>query len=279
MADPALAANYSAPLLAQISSEPRSVDAVKVSEFDDPEHVAAYANLARRTTLVLHGLACTARPGEPGFSSAFDRRRFRQAVRLTRTRWVSVHLESVCAGSGGFAEARFLQALAGDIALIRRTAGVPVLLENTHFYRSRTGLQDNHPATCDPVFIARALAAAGSDLLLDIAHAQVAASARGEAATEYLLGLPLNRVREIHISGPVIVAGELRDRHEEIAADGYELLGLALKASKTELVTLEYGGLGPLFETRSDPAALARQLARLREVACGRGPPPGRHDG
>ncbi len=95
---------------------------------------------------------------------------------------------------------------------------------------------------------------------------QVAAWHRGETARVYLAGLPAHLTGEVHVSGPVMVGGELRDRHGEMGPEGYELLTELLSMVNVSTVTLEYGGVGPEFAGRSDPTVLERQLRRLREV-------------
>lgn len=117
--------------------------------------------------------------------------------------------------------------------------------------------------------IRAALTRTGCRFLLDIAHAELAAWHRGEAVEDYLDRLPLSLVSEVHISGPAMVDGELRDRHEEIGQGEYALLELVLSRAPVSVVALEYGGVGPLFERRTDHQALGRQLRRLAPSRAG----------
>jgi uncharacterized protein (UPF0276 family) len=260
-----LAANYSLELEDLLARKPDAVDAVKVSEFLRPEDMAAYGRVGGDKLLLLHGLAGDARPGNPSFEAAFRPEDLLAAIRLTGTSYLSVHLERVDAGEL-FCPRTFLDRLVAHVDRIRRVSGLPVLLENIHFYRSQPADRGNHPALCAPEFIAEALAATGCGLLLDLAHAQVVAWHRGESSEQYLDRLPLHLAEEIHSSGPVMVGGELRDRHEEIAPEGYDLLRRVLSRTNASTVTLEYGGVGSAFEGRSDPVVLDRQLTNLRRL-------------
>jgi hypothetical protein len=103
-------------------------------------------------------------------------------------------------------------------------------------------------------------------LLLDLAHARIAAHNRGEDVCAYLSALPLERVREIHVCGPgPDRSGVLQDEHQEMGEEDYALLDWTLERTHPLVVTLEYGGTGSHFEWRSDLATLERQLTRLRE--------------
>jgi uncharacterized protein (UPF0276 family) len=75
---------------------------------------------------------------------------------------------------------------------------------------------------------------------------------------DYLLQIPLERTRQIHISGVREKDGFLVDAHETLMQEDYDLLAWALKKVQPEVVTLEY--------FRDDRDALRQMLFRLREV-------------
>lgn len=140
---------------------------------------------------------------------------------------------------------------------------VPLLVENVPFYGFRGTLR----CATDPGVVREVCESTGAGLLLDLAHARVAAWHREDDARAYLKAMPLERVCEIHVSGPIMDPEEgLRDRHLEMQEDDYALLTWALGRTEPEMVVLEYGGTGPRFEWRSDAALLERQLARLRDI-------------
>jgi uncharacterized protein (UPF0276 family) len=271
--EPILAANYSHALLDHLAVEPGLVDAVKVSEFDRDEYLADYRLLrAQGYPLILHGLGQDVVPGTPEFATRFDPDLLGQAVALCEPTYLSTHIEwrtqVECPGREAFTTS-----LQRDVDKLRSLVGLPVHLENVFHYRSRPGspapTYRNPPFIGDPEFIVEMVERLDTRLLLDIGHAQVAAWHRGEAVEDYLEQLPLTSVTEIHVSGPILIGGELRDRHVEVDEAGYSLLRLALDRSSAKVVSLEYGGVGPIFADRSEPIVLQRQLKRLRAIVAG----------
>ncbi len=129
---------------------------------------------------------------------------------------------------------------------------VKVLLENmspSHY--------NCHPYFIDPTFITQVVQDADCHFLLDLAHARVAAELRDESVQDFILQLPLDRVIEIHVSGPRTSNGHLEDAHESLQADDYDLLTWVLSQTRPQAVTLEYW---------EEKAALKEQLLRLREI-------------
>jgi len=128
----------------------------------------------------------------------------------------------------------------------------PVILEN---------MPSLHPKRyrfeSDPAVIAKVLDETQTDLLLDLAHARIAARARGISSQEYITALPLERTQQIHLAGVREGPdGWLYDAHESLMEEDYQLLEWTLERTKPQLLTLEY--------FREDPQALLSQLSRLQ---------------
>lgn len=102
--------------------------------------------------------------------------------------------------------------------------------------------------------------------LLDIAHARVAAANFEQSIHSYLSELPLEQVWEIHVNGPRVVHGRLKDQHEEMTEVDYDLTRWVLERTRAQQLTLEYGGTGEVFTHKTDPQALKRQLDRLHAL-------------
>lgn len=123
---------------------------------------------------------------------------------------------------------------------------------------------------------------------MDIAHARVAASALGVDIYEYLNKLPLERIREIHVSG-VKEANihQLSDFHNEMDDKDIELLEYVMKrTNKLEMITHEFTPLEKDYYLLRDEngnintyptvslngvnpeakQALEKDLKRLREI-------------
>jgi uncharacterized protein (UPF0276 family) len=135
-----------------------------------------------------------------------------------------------------------------------------VLVENIpHWSRSRPAY------TADPAFISAVVEESGCGFLLDLAHARVAARYQGEPVHDYLLRLPMERLVEVHVSGPRpepqadsrSAGGRLVDAHQPMLEEDYVLLAWVLERSRPRAVTLEYS---------KDPAQIVAQLARLRAI-------------
>lgn len=100
----------------------------------------------------------------------------------------------------------------------------------------------------------------GCGFLLDLAHARVAASYQGQPARDYLARLPLERLVEIHVSGPrpgPYQDGRLIDAHQPMQEADRDLLSWVLERGRPRAVTLEYS---------KDRAQIVAQLVRLRAL-------------
>lgn len=139
------------------------------------------------------------------------------------------------------------------IKCLKKAIPLPVILENMPVDRVLNNLMES-----DPEIIRRVLNETGIGMLLDLAHARVAADFRQMPVKEYLLQLPLDKVRQIHLSGVRKIEGKLCDAHETLVEDDYRLLSWALTRTKPDMVTLEY--------FKEDKEALREMLTRLRQL-------------
>lgn len=251
-----LAADSSPGLLTLLEQDARVVDAIKVG----PWMTDAQLEQAKALKPVIAHFALSAcRPISPEAQEA--------ALILARkleSPWFSLHL-----GLDDGMVRRIFDRLTLPFPLVRkRKANVnavralgalrrswvkPVLAENEALPFSRAP----HSYLGDPDFIKAAIESTGSHLLLDLAHARVTAASRGEDVRAYLKQLPLHAVLEIHISGPRLVNGVLRDVHETLQEEDYNLLSYALENCSPRAVTLEYW---------RDPVPLMEQLVHLRTL-------------
>ncbi len=141
--------------------------------------------------------------------------------------------------------------------MLKETLGVPLLLENLNY--NATGAYEH---ICEPEVIRTVLAATDTYLLLDLAHAQVSASRLGFALDEYLAKLPLERVKQLHISSPRLIGKTFADVHETLREPDYKLLERILRQTEPWAVTLEY---------YRDAEALLEQAERLSNKRSGSG--------
>jgi uncharacterized protein (UPF0276 family) len=172
-------------------------------------------------------------------------------------------------------------------ALVKRFGPERVIVEN----ESDDGGRQLRPAVW-PKVIRRVIEATGCGLLLNVSHARLAASYLGMDAREYINALPVDRIREMHITGLQRYAGRWVDNARRLGADlsriqhlfGQMIDHLPMTDADWKfaewsieqiqsgawgqplIVALEYGGISPLWEAITDRAALLDQVPRLYEL-------------
>ncbi len=193
----------------------------------------------------------------------------------TATPYVNLHLAprrtdypGILAESGEPAHLEeILERTGRDIAPVSGRFGAErVIVENLP-YRGPNGARLRMGA--EARFIHRVCEEAGCGFLLDVAHARTAAHHMGVDEREYLSSLPVGRLRELHVSG---VDRDENGRHREhmpLTEDDWRLLEWCLEEiregrwARPWVVSLEYGGIGPLMEWRSEARVLAELVQRL----------------
>lgn len=130
-------------------------------------------------------------------------------------------------------------------------------------------------AALHPEAVRRTVEATGCGLLLDTAHARIAALKLDIEPVAYLDALPLDRLAEMHVTGVAYEdeAGRWVDHYPMTDADWplveHVLAGMkAGRAAQPQIVTLEYGAVGPNIRN-SERTVLARELPRLRALVAG----------
>jgi uncharacterized protein (UPF0276 family) len=180
---------------------------------------------------------------------------------------------------------RLTEHLIRDVrAVVKRFGAGRVIVENDF-----DGGGEHLPPAHLPECICRVVQETGCGLLLDVAHARIAAHDLRMDARQYISALPLHRLREIHITGVQRLegcwldalrqargsaaliqrfAGRLQD-HLPMTDEDWELSAWVMSQihsgawGQPWIVTFEYGGVGPLFEAVTRPSALAEQIPRL----------------
>jgi uncharacterized protein (UPF0276 family) len=182
------------------------------------------------------------------------------ALERTRAPWLSVHLGFSAAEvffdvfmnarSPALPREELFANICRNVRALADAIPVPLILENLDYCPGGA-----YEHICEPAFIAAVLEQTGAGLLLDLAHARVSASRIGVSIEAYLEQLPLERVRQLHISGPRPRDGVLFDAHEPLLEEDYALLEWVLRRGDPLALTLEYN---------RDEVALCEQLVRLR---------------
>lgn len=189
----------------------------------------------------------------------------RQRLEQTKSPWLSVHLgfsaaeiqfdKTMQALSPALDRKTLLETIITNTWGLAETIDVPLLLENLDYNPGGA-----YEYICEPTFIAEVLERTNTGMLLDIAHARVSASRFGTNIKDYLAPLPMERVKQLHISGPRLVGETLRDAHEPLQAEDYEVLEVVLSQTNIRAVTLEYN---------KEEGELLEQLQELRTMLQG----------
>ena len=240
---------------------------------DIPEYVAQAASLL--PTYVHFGL----RAGRGPFDQS-DLVRVASLIAVSATDHVSAHLAPRASDFEGMpvdtespAHASLLVCrMLDDIAQLVDWFGAErIVLENV-MWDPEPPYEIPAPAL-RPSLITHVIEETGCGLLLDIAHARVAAHHFGLDTHEYISALPVERLRELHISGTTrMVDGELTD-HVPLSVEDWALTEWVLGHVHAgawpcpDIVAFEYGGIGPGYESRAESAVLLAQATKLREIA------------
>lgn len=211
---------------------------------------------------LLHNLDLDFSLTAPGILGEAWAARVAEAVSRTGSPWFSLHLgfsaervrfeSHMLPVSALLDRATCLERTTAAARFLRTRLQVPLLLENLDYCP-----EGAYEHVCQPDFIADAVAAVDCGLLLDLAHLRVSADWLGYQPRDYLQRLPLERVVEVHLSGPRRLDGRLDDSHRELTGDDEELLMWLLSHCAPRAVVLEY---------ERDAGRLRAQLLRLREI-------------
>jgi uncharacterized protein len=265
-----LGCNYSKPLLAFLAQGEVEVDWIKLSREDTLLQEVKECRSIRPA--LVHTLGHAGMP--PERFSGIDWAELNGAVAASRSPHIAIHFQSMVSDweepvAPTDQDPRFVRRVVdrmiAQIGEAKVRLQAPLLLENIPL----GGPRGNLHLCARPEQIGEALVATGTGLLLDTAHLRSAAWYLDIEPHAYAGALPLEKVREIHVTGPRMVPGQgLRDRHLELLEEDYALLAWLLERTSPVVVTLEYGGTGPIFERpgMTDPEALRRQLLRLRSM-------------
>lgn len=233
-----LSTSYSQPLVELVHAGAAPIDAVQVGEYFSVAQVRQAGAALPGYPLHFHSTRAGVIPGTLG--------RFKTYLRYTQTTLASVHIALLPSHILALAlrfgwrlpspnPEKLTGAYIERIKRLKAAIPLPLLLENMPALP--------HPGYAyesDPARLTAILEATDCGLLLDLTHARTAAPLHGLEVHDYLARLPLQRVRQIHTSGPRMQGGHLRDAHAPLEAPDYALLEWALARTQPQIVTLEY---------------------------------------
>ncbi|MBN1120687.1 MAG: DUF692 family protein [Anaerolineae bacterium] len=172
-------------------------------------------------------------------------------------------------------------------AMVRRFGAERVIVEN---------VPDIYEMMIRPVMlpgvISQVVRETGCGFLLDIAHARLAAYSLGIEEKAYISALPVDRLRELHVTGIRTVEGDWSDTLREAGFDanllrsraGQTMDHMPMTAADLEnfawamdnihsgvwaapwVVTYEYGGVGRPWEPLTDANVLGDHLPKMYDL-------------
>jgi len=211
--------------------------------------------------LVLHGVSLSLGSTDPLNESYL--RDLRTLIQRFDPSWVSDHL---CWGSIGGHYAHDLlplpyteEALTYMITRIQTVQdrlGRQILIENVSSY-----LTFSHSTMSEWTFLAEIAAQADCGILLDVNNVYVSSVNHGYSPEEYLEGLPVDRIRQIHLAGHSNHGTHLLDTHDgPVIAPVWDLYRLALRRFGRVSTLMEWDDQIPEFEVLCAEAERARAI-------------------
>ncbi len=130
----------------------------------------------------------------------------------------------------------------------------PILIENVSSY-----LEFAHSTLPEWEFLSEVARRADCGLLLDVNNVFVSAHNHGFEAAEFLAGIPVERVKQIHLAGHRDEGTHLLDTHDHAVCDGvWELYRAAVR---------RFGAVPTIIERDDDIPPLGEVLAESRQAA------------
>ncbi len=205
---------------------------------------------------------------------------FARMLESSDTHYVSIHLAPNASDFGDMpVETRdpahveqLVDAVERDVALlVERFGSERIILENS--------MWDPDPPfeiplpILEPQMIGDIVRRTKCGFLLDVAHANVTAKHFGMDERDYVSSLPVQQLRELHVSGLTQHADGSWEDHFPMRDNDWALIEWAVERIRVGewphpwVMTLEYGGVGPAFRTPSETGAIAEQAPRLYTLA------------
>lgn len=257
-----LTVTYSKALFSLIQDAQPPIAGIEVGPWYSPEEIQRIQDQLGEWTFQFHAGSIITRWRM--WPSA--RRELRRYLAVAHGEWISIHLEMlpwhvyVLSARWGIhldppPADRAIDRFVRTLDRFHRAVQLPILIENLPSLPVK-----KYNYAIDPKVITHILERTKAGMVLDIAHARIAASYLEVDTEEYLAALPLDKVQQIHVSGIRRVDGVWQDSHESMRERDYDLLEWALERCQPRVVTLEY------FR---DQRSLKEQLHRLRELIGG----------
>lgn len=220
--------------------------------------------IKERYPLVMHGVSLSI--GGPHAIDSDYLRQLKALADRVQPRWVSDHL---CWSRGSahhlhdllplpFTQESLLH-VAGRVRLVQDVLQRPLVLENVSAY-----LQWTTSSMSEAQFLAELSSLTGCELLLDVNNVYVSSRNQGFDAWQFIMALPHDRIRQIHLAGHSDYGQYLIDTHDQPIADPvWALYAKTLSYLGPTATLIERDDLFPPLDE------LLAELEKARTVAAG----------
>jgi len=236
-----IACNYSTELAELIKNKTVDIDFIKAGLYGD--YTDKLDMMRAMKPVLLHGMGYNERAGMKNIGEV-DFNKINRYLSDYGSPHLGLHL--------AITNSDMTRELSGDeiynlmseqIQLFKKNLRVPLLLENVPDTPEDRTEYDHHPYS-GADNISKIIIDNDVYFLLDISHAKITAEYNGWDMYEYLLGLPLDRVKEIHVNGSGCDEhGNPTDPHAAMTDADYIWLEWVLNRTKPEIISLEYYGI------------------------------------
>lgn len=266
-----------------LDATPALIDYVEIP-FEQLRHAPETARLQETLPVILHcaslSMAGFVAPSDDTVASVAD-----TAARM-RTPWLGEHLAFISAdpppGKPGLPESEqeggntltytvcpqyseeTVQQVVRNLEAVRARLPMPIILENSPQYFEIPGSTMRMPE-----FVSKVLDACDIGLLLDLTHFMITCINTNTSPLEELRRMPLDRVREVHMSGLSVQSGVAWDDHASPAPEEvFELLPLVAGRASLRALTFEYN-----WSPNLPLPVIQHQIERARRILedCGAG--------
>ncbi len=274
--------NYSDELIKLVrEGELPELDYIKAGAFGGCDLEKAFA----QRPLLLHGFGWYERLGmdlekaviPKTYGSSLEKavQRMNELIYYYESPHIAIHClaypedERELFGSQEEKESQLYERMKGNILYLKEKLEVPLLIENIDYcpYYDKLGQINNLAYPTRPEVIRRLAEETDIGFLFDLSHARVSAEHLKIDFEKYCQSLPMDRVREVHLSGSGIhpELGRI-DVHEELDEEDYAWIEKLWRGNAPEYITLEYGFVHPPAGRITSEEAILRQMRRLREI-------------
>lgn len=254
--------NYSSELVELIKEDESICDYIKIGAFGKTEVFMEEAYNLK--PLLIHGFGWFERGGMPT-TDLMDFQLMNDLLWRYESPFLGMH--ALAYDNDVRVVDNLLDHMVSIFVEIKDKLNIPLIIENMDFSKAYT-YETTILETVRPEFITELIDKTDLCMLLDTSHALVSAYQLGIDIYDYLERLPLEMIKEIHITGSFLSKADgYIDIHGIMDETDYKIANFLaghpriVNSGNLEIVTLEYGGV-----SNTNKEAIKTQLSELKKI-------------